>query len=210
MVMPGMSEATSKPVTPERGATPRVHPLAGKRAPSGVLIDPRELCTQYYVRQPDEADPPQRVSFGTSGHRGSAVRGSFNEAHVLAITQAICEFRKSQGIDGPLYVGKDSRIDAPATHEQKAALLKLSATDIQATSLAGDPIQAMLTSAPGNGALIGGLKVISAKGWFAARPSGTEDVYKLYAESFRSREHLERIQAEARALINDALAGRDA
>ncbi|HXX85855.1 MAG TPA: phosphoglucomutase, alpha-D-glucose phosphate-specific, partial [Casimicrobiaceae bacterium] len=98
------------------------------------------------------------------------------------------------------------RIDALATHEQKAALLKLSAANIVATTLAGDPIQAMLTSAPGNGAPIGGLKVITANGWFAARPSGTEDVYKLYAESFRSREHLERIQAEARVLINEALA----
>jgi phosphoglucomutase len=84
------------------------------------------------------------------------------------------------------------------------------ATHIRATALAGDPIQTMLTSGPDNGAPIGGLKVISAKGWFAARPSGTEDVYKLYAESLRSREHLERIQAEARALINDALAGRGA
>ena len=566
-----ISEATIDGVTIERGATPRVHPLAGKPAPADVLIDPRELCALYYVCQPDEADPAQRVSFGTSGHRGSAMRGSFNEAHVLAITQAICEFRKSQGVDGPLYVGKDShalsepamrsalevlaangvetmidrddgytptptvshailthnrtrvsgladgivitpshnppedggfkynpphggpadtsvtrwiegrantlltgaiksvkripyeaarrantthahdyvgsyvgdlgsvvdlesvrasglklgvdplggasidywgpiaerygldlqivndavdptfrfmpldwdgkirmdcssvyamtklialkdrfdiafgndtdadrhgivtrsaglmkpnhylaaaiaylfahrpgwrpdaavgktvvssgiidrvaakiarrlfevpvgfkwfvsglhegslgfggeesaggsflrrdgtvwstdkdglimdllaaeimartghdpselyqdltrefgapvyeRIDAPASSQQKAALLKLSPRDIGTTALAGDPIEVMLTNAPGNGAPIGGLKVISAKGWFAARPSGTEDVYKLYAESFSGREHLERIQAEARALINDALASRGA
>jgi len=100
------------------------------------------------------------------------------------------------------------RIDAPATREQKAALLRLSPADVSAAVLAGDPIQSTLTSAPGNGAAIGGLKVITANGWFAARPSGTEDVYKLYAESFRGREHLERIQAEARALIGDALARR--
>jgi phosphoglucomutase len=558
-------------VFPERGATTRIHPLAGQPPPANLLIDPRELCAQYYARHVDDADPAQHVSFGTSGHRGSALRGSFNEAHVLAITQAICEFRQMQGFNGPLYVGKDShalsepamrsalevlaangvetmidrdggytptpavshailthnrgrlsgladgivitpshnppddggfkynpphggpadtgvtrwieeranallkgglkrvkripyeaarraattqahdyvgsyvgdlgavidlesvraarlklgvdplggasvgywgpiaerygldlqivngavdptfrfmpldwdgkirmdcssvyamtrlialkdrfdiafgndtdadrhgivtrsaglmkpnhylaaaiaylfghrpgwpleaavgktvvsssiidrvagkigrrlhevpvgfkwfvaglregalgfggeesaggsflrrdgsvwttdkdgiimdllaaeimartgrdpselyrdltdefgaplyeRIDAPATSGQKAALLKLSPGGIRATALAGDPIEAMLTNAPGNGEPIGGLKVISASGWFAARPSGTEEVYKLYAESFRGREHLERIQAEARALIENALAGCDA
>jgi len=555
------------PVPGERDATTRVHPLAGKPESASVLIDPDELCRQYFARQPDATDPAQRVSFGTSGHRGSSLRGSFNEAHVLAITQAICEYRKIEGVNGPLYVGKDShalsepalrsalevlaangvetvidrdggytptpavshailaynrarpsgladgivitpshnppedgglkynpshggpadtsvtrwieeranvllaeaatgveripyeaarrantthahdyvgsyvndlstvvdlesvggarlklgvdplggaavaywapiaerygldlqvvndavdptfrfmpldwdgkirmdcssvyamaklialrdrfdiafgndtdadrhgivtraaglmkpnhylaaataylfahrpgwrsdaavgktivsstiidrvtaklrrrlfevpvgfkwfvsglhdgslgfageesagaaflrrdgtvwttdkdgiimnllaaeimartgrdpselyqdlarelgapiyeRIDAPATSAQKAALLKLSPTDIGVSLLAGDPIQSMLTTAPGNGAAIGGLKVITANGWFAARPSGTEDVYKLYAESFCSREHLERIQAEARTLISDALA----
>jgi phosphoglucomutase len=100
-----------------------------------------------------------------------------------------------------------ARIDAPATPEQKAALLKLSPGDVHAAELAGDPIQSMLTVAPGNGAPIGGLKVMTANGWFAARPSGTEDVYKLYAESFRGDEHLHRIQEEAQALINGALSG---
>jgi phosphoglucomutase len=98
------------------------------------------------------------------------------------------------------------RIDTPATKEQKAALLKLSPADISTTQLAGDPIGETLVNAPGNGAAIGGLKVITANGWFAARPSGTEDVYKLYAESFRGKEHLQRIQTEARALIDAALA----
>jgi phosphoglucomutase len=97
------------------------------------------------------------------------------------------------------------RIDTPATKQQKAALLKLSPADIHASQLAGDAIQEMLVNAPGNGAAIGGLKVITANGWFAARPSGTEDVYKLYAESFRGQEHLQRIQTEARALIDTAL-----
>jgi len=98
------------------------------------------------------------------------------------------------------------RIDTPATKAEKAALLKLSPADIQASQLAGDAIQQMLVNAPGNGAAIGGLKVITANGWFAARPSGTEDIYKLYAESFRGKEHLQRIQTEARALIKTALA----
>jgi phosphoglucomutase len=93
------------------------------------------------------------------------------------------------------------RIDAPATKEQKAALSKLSPSQVTAKTLAGERIEAMLTTAPGNGAPIGGLKVVTANGWFAARPSGTEDVYKLYAESFLGEDHLRKIQEEASALI---------
>ncbi len=96
------------------------------------------------------------------------------------------------------------RIDAPATPEQKTILSKLSPNQVKATTLAGDKITAMLTKAPGNGATIGGLKVITEQGWFAARPSGTEDVYKLYAESFRGKEHLRRIQEEAQSLVAKA------
>ncbi|HMU91063.1 MAG: alpha-D-glucose phosphate-specific phosphoglucomutase [Pseudomonadales bacterium] len=105
-------------------------------------------------------------------------------------------------LGAPLY----ARIDAPATAAQKATLQKLSPRDVEAHQLAGDPIQAMLTTAPGNGAAIGGLKVVTAQGWFAARPSGTEEVYKLYAESFRGSEHLARIQDEAQAIIARAFA----
>jgi phosphoglucomutase len=97
------------------------------------------------------------------------------------------------------------RIDAPATPEQKAVLSKLSPEQVKATELAGDRIVSMLTKAPGNEASIGGLKVVTKNGWFAARPSGTEDVYKLYAESFQGKEHLKRIQEEAQALIARAL-----
>ncbi len=93
------------------------------------------------------------------------------------------------------------RIDAPATREQKVALSKLSPSQVTAKTLAGERIEAMLTTAPGNGAEIGGLKVVTANGWFAARPSGTEDVYKLYAESFLGEGHLRKIQEEAQALI---------
>lgn len=93
------------------------------------------------------------------------------------------------------------RIDAPATKGQKTALSKLSPSQVTAKTLAGERIEAMLTTAPGNGAAIGGLKVVTANGWFAARPSGTEDVYKLYAESFLGADHLRRIQEEARTLI---------
>ena len=100
-----------------------------------------------------------------------------------------------------------ARIDSPATREQKAALGKLSPSDVRADSLAGEPITDRLTTAPGNDAPIGGLKVVTEHGWFAARPSGTEDVYKLYAESFRGPDHLARIQAEAQEIIAAALDG---
>jgi phosphoglucomutase len=100
-----------------------------------------------------------------------------------------------------------ARVDAPATPEQKALLKKLSPASVTASHLAGDPIVAKLTQAPGNGAPIGGLKVVSEAGWFAARPSGTENVYKLYAESFRSPEHLASLLQEAQAMVSRALGG---
>lgn len=111
-----------------------------------------------------------------------------------------------RAITGRLGTPFYARIDAPATRAQKARLAKLSAADVAASTLAGEPIRALLTTAPGNGAPIGGLKVVTDTGWFAARPSGTEDVYKLYAESLRDAAHLARIQEEARALIDRVLA----
>src|SRR5690606_7037989 len=97
------------------------------------------------------------------------------------------------------------RVDAPATREQKAALGRLTPDAVTATELAGEPITAKLSHAPGNGAPIGGLKVQTEHAWFAARPSGTEDVYKLYAESLRGPEHLAEVQAQARAVVDAAL-----
>lgn len=98
-----------------------------------------------------------------------------------------------------------ARIDAPATREQKAKLAKLSAADVSATELAGEPITAILTQAPGNGAGIGGVKVTTASAWFAARPSGTENVYKIYAESLRGPGHLSQVQAEAKEVVDAVL-----
>ncbi|MDF5757124.1 phosphoglucomutase (alpha-D-glucose-1,6-bisphosphate-dependent) [Spongiactinospora sp. TRM90649] len=100
-----------------------------------------------------------------------------------------------------------ARIDAPATREEKARLGALSADDVTATTLAGEPVTDVLTAAPGNGASIGGVKVVTGSAWFAARPSGTEDVYKIYAESFKGPEHLARVQEEARALVTTTLGG---
>jgi phosphoglucomutase len=97
------------------------------------------------------------------------------------------------------------RVDAAASKEQKARLGKLSGDDITATELAGDPIIAKLSEAPGNGAAVGGVKVVTEKAWFAARPSGTEDVYKIYAESFEGPEHLKRVQEEAKTIVDAAL-----
>jgi phosphoglucomutase len=126
-------------------------------------------------------------------------------AEMTAVTgrdpgELYAELTKELG--APVY----QRIDAPATREQKAILAKLSASDVRETELAGEPILRTLTTAPGDGAPIGGLKVETTSGWFAARPSGTEDVYKLYAESFLGEEHLLRIQAEAQALVSRAFA----
>lgn len=98
-----------------------------------------------------------------------------------------------------------TRIDAPATPEQKARLLNLSPDAVHAAELAGDPITAKLTKAPGNNAPIGGLKVITNGGWFAARPSGTENIFKMYAESFRSEDHLNGIISEAQQIVGEGL-----
>jgi phosphoglucomutase len=106
-------------------------------------------------------------------------------------------------LGAPVY----TRIDTPCTPSQKAAFKRLTPASVAATRLAGDAITARLTTAPGNGAPIGGLKVTTKEGWFAARPSGTENVYKLYAESFRDAEHLARLVDEAQATVARALAG---
>jgi phosphoglucomutase len=104
-------------------------PLAGKPAPPEILVDLAGLERAYYDRRPDVEDPAQRVSFGTSGHRGSALRGSFNEAHILAVAQAVCDYRTRQGIDGPLYMGRDTHaLSAPA---QRSALEVLAANGIE-------------------------------------------------------------------------------
>jgi phosphoglucomutase len=123
-----------------------------------------------------------------------AVTGSSPSQHYRGLTNEYGE---------PAY----ARIDSPATREQKAILAKLSPDQVTATTLAGEPITATLTTAPGNGAALGGLKVQTENAWFAARPSGTEDVYKLYAESFKGPEHLAAVQDEARAVVAAALAG---
>ncbi|MFO8111599.1 MAG: phosphoglucomutase (alpha-D-glucose-1,6-bisphosphate-dependent) [Desulfosalsimonadaceae bacterium] len=100
------------------------------------------------------------------------------------------------------------RMDAPATREQKETLKNLSPDDIRVDMLAGEPVTAKLTKAPGNGAPIGGIKIVSDNGWFAARPSGTEDIYKIYAESFKGKGHLKKIQEEAQGIVNEAFDSR--
>ncbi|MCW2540219.1 MAG: hypothetical protein JWN95_1944 [Frankiales bacterium] len=125
-------------------------------------------------------------------------------SEILAVTgesPSVHYRRLTEKFGAPAY----ARIDSPATREQKAVLSRLSPDQVSATSLAGDPITARLTTAPGNGASIGGLKVTTDRGWFAARPSGTEDVYKLYAESFAGPDHLAEIQDEAQQIIAAAL-----
>src|SRR5215471_5306126 len=106
-----------------------ISPLAGKPAPKELLVDPSQLEREYYERRPDLGNKNQLVSFGTSGHRGSPLHGAFTEAHILAIAQAICEYRRSQGIDGPLYMGKDTHaVSDPA---QRTALEVLAANGVE-------------------------------------------------------------------------------
>jgi len=113
-----------------------IHPQAGQPAPADSLIDVEALERDYRERKPDMQDPNQRVSFGTSGHRGSALHGSFNRDHILAITQAICDYRKAQGIDGPLYLGKDTHaLSAPA---QCDAVEVLAANGVETVIQSGD------------------------------------------------------------------------
>ncbi|HET8603312.1 MAG TPA: phosphoglucomutase (alpha-D-glucose-1,6-bisphosphate-dependent) [Marmoricola sp.] len=121
-----------------------------------------------------------------------AASGSSPSEHYRALTQEYGD---------PAY----ARVDAPADREQKAKLAALAPDDVKASTLAGEEITARLTEAPGNGARIGGLKVVTESAWFAARPSGTEDVYKIYAESFRGPDHLAQVQAEAREVVSAAL-----
>ncbi len=126
-------------------------------------------------------------------------------SEILAVTGSTPSQRYAELADiygAPVY----ARVDAPANREQKARLSKLSAEQVSATELAGEPITAKLTAAPGNGAPLGGLKVTTENGWFAARPSGTEDVYKIYAESYLGPEHLAQVQEAAREVVNTVIA----
>ncbi|HET6324195.1 MAG TPA: phosphoglucomutase (alpha-D-glucose-1,6-bisphosphate-dependent) [Planctomycetaceae bacterium] len=124
--MPNTSDAHSAAA---RSGESTISPLAGKPAPKEMLIDVARLEAAYFERHPDLQDPNQLVSFGTSGHRGSPLRGTFTEAHILAITQAICDYRRQQGTDGPLYMGKDTHaLSAPA---QRTALEVLAANNVE-------------------------------------------------------------------------------
>ncbi len=115
-------------MTTDIKAQVQVSPLAGKPAPKDMLVDVARLEREYFDTRPDVSDPEQLVAFGTSGHRGSSLRGTFNEAHILAITQAICDYRRQQGVDGPLYMGKDTHaLSAPA---QRTALEVLAANGV--------------------------------------------------------------------------------
>ncbi|CDO10408.1 alpha-D-glucose phosphate-specific phosphoglucomutase [Mycolicibacterium cosmeticum] len=125
-------------------------------------------------------------------------------SEILAVTGSTPSQRYAE-LAGKYGAPTYARIDAPADREQKARLAKLSAEQVTATELAGEPITAKLTTAPGNGAALGGLKVTTENAWFAARPSGTEDVYKIYAESFKGAEHLAEVQQAAKELVNTVI-----
>jgi len=149
----------------------------------------------------------------TLARRDGTVWTTEKDGIVLSLLAAEMTARTGRN-PGELYAGLTrkfgdpvyERVDAPATPAQKALLAKLTAEQIRLTELAGEKIQSVITSAPGNGAPIGGVKVVAVNGWFAARPSGTEDLYKIYAESFRGVEHLRLVLDEAQATVDAALA----
>src|SRR4029077_12740634 len=115
-----------------------IAPLAGHPAPKDMLVDLSRLGREYFERRPDLGDPNQLVSFGTSGHRGTPLRGTFTEAHIQAITQAICDYRRVQGTDGPLYMGKDTHaLSGPA---QRTALEVLAANNVETIIQQGDGV----------------------------------------------------------------------
>ena len=115
-----------------------ISPLAGKPAPKDMLVDVPRLEKDYFERRPDLEDPSQRVSFGTSGHRGSPIHGTFTESHILAITQAICDYRRAHGTDGPLFMGKDTHaLSDPA---QRTALEVLAANNVETVIQQGDAV----------------------------------------------------------------------
>src|ERR1700738_2113653 len=115
-----------------------IHPLAGKPAPKNLLLDVAKLERAYYESKPDPNDPGQRVAFGTSGHRGTPLQATFTEAHILAITQAICEYRHGKGIEGPLLHGKDPH--AASGPAQRTALEVLAANGVEAVLQRGDGV----------------------------------------------------------------------
>src|SRR5258708_38905000 len=124
--MPHTVETRSMPAEPHEST---ISPFAGKPAPKEMLLDVARLERDYFERRPDLQDPGQLVSFGTSGHRGSPLYGTFTEAHILAITQAICDYRRGEGTDGPLYMGKDTHaLSGPA---QRTALEVLAANRVE-------------------------------------------------------------------------------
>ena len=182
-----------------------VSPYADTPATTAMLVDVSKLITAYYTEVPDPAVPEQRVVFGTSGHRGSALAPALLAAEIMAwMGRDPGEIYRdlTREFGEPVY----DRVEAPATPEQKVQLERLSPQQVRLTTLAGESIQTILTHTPGNGAPIGGVKVVAEHGWFAARPSGMEPIYKLYAESFRGADHLHRILEEAQVIVSAAVA----
>ena len=203
----------------------KISPLAGKSAEPGILVNVPKLITAYYTEVPVGfkwfVDGLLDGSLGFGGEEGAGASfarldGSVWTTDKDGIVPALlaAEITARMGRDpGEIYrdltheFGQPAydRVEAPATPEQKERLERLSPQQVRITDLAGERIQTVLTHAPGNGAPIGGLKVVAESGWFVACPSGTENIYKIYAESFRGAEHLRLILEEAQTIVTEAL-----
>ncbi len=182
------------------GQPPRFSLHCALAVEASRLVNVPRLVTAYYTETPDPAVPAQRVAFGTSGHRGSAFDKAFNEWHILAISQANCLYRERKKIDGPLFLAMDTHaLSVPAL---AGALEVLAANGVELMLAQGDEY----TPTPAVSHAILTYNRGRKSGWFAARPSGTENIYKIYAESFRGADHLRRILGEAQRIVSDALA----
>jgi len=195
-----------------------IHPLAGKPAPKELLIDPARLERDYYERKPDVADTNQLVSFGTSGHRGTSLNGTFTEAHILAISQAICEYRQAHDIQGPLYMGKDTH--ALSTPAQRTALEVLAANGIETIiqrsgGVTPTPVisRAILTYNRGRtDGLADGIVITPSHnppedaGFKYNPPNGgpADADVTHWVETRESQTHLNAIVSEAQAMMNNA------
>src|SRR6201997_3485960 len=132
------STIEARPLAGEPGSKAKISDVAGKPAPKEMLVDLVRLEREYFTRRPDPGDRKQLVSFGTSGHRGSSLNGTFTEAHVLAIMQSICDYRHGQGTEGPLYLGKDTH--ALSTPAQRTAVEVLAGNNVQTVIQRGDGV----------------------------------------------------------------------
>jgi phosphoglucomutase len=185
-----MGHETTEPVT--------VSPLAGTPAPKTLLVDLDRLEREYYERKPDPGDSSQLVRFGTSGHRGSPFQGSFTEAHIVAITQAICDYRRSQGIAGPLYMGKDAHgVSGPA---QRTALEVLAANGVETIIQRDDGV----TPTP----VISRAILVHNRGRTAQLADGivvTPSHNPPEDGGFKGQAHLDALVSETQAIVTNAL-----
>jgi hypothetical protein len=178
--------------------TMKISPLAGHPPPPEILLDVSKLITAYYTVVPDPAVAAERAAFGTSGHRGSSFDRTFNEAHIVAITEAIWHYRRKEVIDGPLFLGIDTHALSQPRAPLRSRCWRRTASSRRVWGCCR-PITISRWQCNTSSSIV-------RAGRLAARPSGIEDVYRIYAESFRGKDALDRIVEQAHTIVDAALA----